>query len=39
MSFIDYCWIVVAIVGGHIVSGTIIAVAKKAFGIIKKESD
>lgn len=37
MSFIDWFWIILAILGGHVVSGVITALAKKAFGLIKKE--
>lgn len=34
MSFIDCFWIGVAIIGGHIVSASIIAVAKKAIRLV-----
>lgn len=36
MSFIDYLWVAIAILGGHVVSSAIIATAKKAIGTIKK---
>lgn len=39
MSFIEAFWIVVAIIGGNLVSSSIIAVAKKALGFTKKESE
>jgi hypothetical protein len=39
MSFIDGFWIVVAILGGHVISSSIIAVAKKAISVISKESE
>jgi len=39
MSFIDGFWIVIAILGGHVISSLIIAVAKKAFGVTSKESE
>lgn len=37
MSFIEAFWIVIAIIGGNIVSSSIIAMAKKVLGVIKKE--
>ena len=40
MSFIDYLLMAVAIIGGHIVSASIIAATKKALGItFKKENE
>ncbi len=36
MSFIECLWVAIAIIGGHVVSSSIIATAKKAIGIIKK---
>lgn len=39
MSFIDYLWVGIAILGGHVVSSSIIALAKKALGVTKKESE
>jgi hypothetical protein len=36
MSFIDILWLVVAIIGGHVVSSSIIAVAKKAICFLMK---
>lgn len=39
MSFIDCLWVAIAILGGHVVSSSIIALAKKALGITNKESE
>lgn len=37
MSFIDYLLMIVAILGGHIISSLIIASAKKALGVTTKK--
>lgn len=39
MSFIDAVWVVIAIIGGNLVSSSIIAMTKNFLGVTKKETE